>query len=299
MKTYMAIDAGGTYLKSALVNAEAGILMGSDFKTRSYSEGTKENIVEAYKKTLTNSLYYVTKNGLKIDGIGIATPGPFDYENGIPLMKHKFSNIYGLNLRELICEFARVSKDIPVVFMHDANAALTGEIWKGNAKGYKNASLITLGTGLGFSFSQNGEVQYCSNGGPAVSIYALPCMNGIVEDYVSKRGILDIYREINGNQEAELEITEIGILADKGDKASIETFSEAGRILADSVFNILKDKNIHCLLLGGQISRSYHHMEKSLKAGLKGLVSLEKISLAKNLDTAAFIGVLWEVLKKA
>jgi glucokinase len=296
-RTFLVIDAGGTFLKSALLNADAEILKGSSFKTRSFSEGPREQIIKAYGKTVSEALAYISRNHLKICGIGITTPGPFDYEKGIPLMKHKFSSIYGFNLRKLIVERSNLSGEVPVHFMHDANAALTGEIWKGNAKGYNNAALVTLGTGLGFSFSQKGKVQTGSQGGPAVSVYSMPCREGILEDYVSARGILKMYREITGTTDIkETEVSDIGMLADRGDRAGRESFREAGYILAGSIRDILHERNIQCLLFGGQISRSFHHMEEGFRAGLQGMKALNKISTVKDMDNAAFLGVLREIM---
>jgi glucokinase len=65
-----------------------------------------------------------------------------------------------------------------------------------------------------------------------------------------------------------------------------------GRILAESLEKILIERNIQCLLLGGQISRSFHHMEEPLKQGLKGIKCLHKVSVVKSIDNAALLGTL-------
>lgn len=97
-KLYLIIDAGGTYFKSAITDADAVISPGSTFQVRSYSEGPAEKILNAYRRTIIYGLTYIEENSGVLSGIGIATPGPFDYERGIPLMKHKFASVYGLNL---------------------------------------------------------------------------------------------------------------------------------------------------------------------------------------------------------
>jgi glucokinase len=33
------------------------------------------------------------------DGIAFAVPGPFDYEQGVSLLRHKFAALYDVNLR--------------------------------------------------------------------------------------------------------------------------------------------------------------------------------------------------------
>uniref|UniRef100_UPI003563D249 ROK family protein n=1 Tax=Mariniphaga sediminis TaxID=1628158 RepID=UPI003563D249 len=295
-KLYLIIDAGGTYFKSAIADAEAEILPGSTFQTRSWSEGPAVKIMNAYRETISFGLDCIRGERANLSGIGIATPGPFDYKMGMPLMKHKFSAIYGLKLPELIYKMPGMQPEIPICFMHDANAALAGEIWKGNARGFDNTALVTLGTGLGFAFSENGEVRYNTQGGPARSIFTLPYGNGVLEDYVSKRGILKMYQLKSGKLGDDIKVSDIGKWANGGDIKCIEIFKEVGSILAKALYEILDQKGIQCLLFGGQISRSFHHMEESLKAGLEKIKSLQKISEVKNIEHAALLGVLWKIM---
>jgi glucokinase len=126
-----------------------------------------------------------------------------------------------------------------------------------------------------------------------VTIYRLPYRQGILEDYAAQRGFLHIYQKINGKTEPEkIKVSDIGRWADEGDQYCIQTFQEVGRILAESLEEILIERNIQCLLLGGQISRSFHHMEEPLKQGLKGIKCLHKVSVVKSIDNAALLGVL-------
>ncbi len=297
-KVYLTIDAGGTYLKSAILSPEGVIIKNSFFMTRSYSKGSGKMILQAFRYTVHHGIAMIMKSGLELEGIGIAIPGPFDYEKGIPLMEHKFGGIYGMDLRTAIQDIAGLSTVPPVAFIHDANAVLAGEIWTGNAQGYDNVALITLGTGLGFAFSQNGVIQLNKMGGPCLSIYKLPFRQGILEDYTAQRGFLEIYGELSGKSDTTgIKVSDIGRWADEGDKASLDTFLNVGEILAETLKDILIEKNIQCLLFGGQISRSFHHMENSLKSGLKEMKLLRKISQVKSIDNAAFYGALHEILK--
>ena len=75
-------------------------------------------------------------------------------------MTHKFRNIYGISLLDLLRTRTDVGPTMPVLFMHDVNAAMLGEMRCGNARGFANAALIALGTGLGFACCLDGEVQY-------------------------------------------------------------------------------------------------------------------------------------------
>jgi len=289
---FLTIDAGGTYLKSAVINGEGEVLDGSAMTIKAYSEGSKEKILYAFRKTILKGLEMIDITGGKIEGIGIAFPGPFDYLNGVPQMEHKFLNIYGIKLREFFREISGISPDIPIIFINDAHAVLCGEIWKGNAQGFPNAAVVTLGTGLGFAFSKDGIVQCNSLGGPLVTIFRLPYKDGILEDYTARRGFLKIYSQISGKRTEGIDVSDLGKWADEGDKDSIRTFRAVGSVLAEAIHNILIERDIHCLLLGGQISRSFRHMQKTLSQGLIDIECLEKISAVKSIDNAPLLGAL-------
>lgn len=290
---YPVIDAGGTFLKSAVMDREGEVRQGSEFTTPSRSDGSKEEIIASLGECIASALSFAAEAGEAVKGIGISIPGPFHYGKGISLMEHKFSALYKVNLREEIRRLPGIPPGVPVCFMHDANAVLMGEQWLGNARPYRNSAVITLGTGIGFSHSQNRVVQCNDLGSPSVSIYRTPYKAGILEDYVSRRGILNIYKELNGNRiSPDTTVHQIGKQADEGDPLSREAFRRAGAILSEAVTGILQEKHIECLLLGGQISRSYSYMEESLRAGLCRVPSLRHISPVKNIDHAAFYGIL-------
>jgi len=293
MTAYLIIDAGGTFLKSAVLNSQGEVFQGSALSVESFSDGSKEEILQAFGEIISKGLKYIEERRMGLKGVGIAFPGPFHIEKATPLMKHKFQAIYGLDLRECFYQITEIPRSVPIRFIHDANAVLSGEIWKGNAQGFGNAAVVTLGTGLGFAISENGRVLCNEIGGPFLSIFKLPYKDGILEDYTAKRGFVRIYSELSGKtNDDEISVSDIGGWADKGDAASIETFKKVGKILAESLHDILIEKKIECLLFCGQISRSFHHIEPSLKDGLKDIECLQKISVVKSIDHAALLGTL-------
>lgn len=294
---YLAIDAGGTYLKSAVLDSGGTVLEGSSFKAEARSEGSREEILKGFVETLHHGLAFAGEKNMKFGGIGVAFPGPFDFSNGISLMEHKFRNIYGIRLPEIFREVPGIEPDIPICFLHDVNAVLLGEQWRGNAQGFQNTAVVTLGTGLGFTYTVDGLLQCNKLGSPAVPIYKLPYRDGILEEYTAKKGILKVYKEISGTADCGgIEVFDIGRWADEGNRDCVETFREVGRILADSLKGILQEKGIQCLLFGGQISRSFPHMEGELKKGLKDVKGLDRITMVKSIDSAALLGALKAVL---
>jgi len=294
-KVYLTIDAGGTYIKSAVLDREGIVLEGSSFKTRSFSDGPKEVILSAFSDTITQGLKIISSMGKQLGGIGMAFPGPFDYRNGIPLMSHKFQSLYGLSLGEALSGNLSKYKNVPFVFVHDANAVLMGEQWKGNGQGFENVAVVTLGTGLGFAVSEKRKVLCNDLGGPLITIYGLPYKEGILEDTISQRGILKSFERYGGLMGIGTDVAAIGRWAEEGDRASILAFRETGSILGEALKDILSERNIQCLLFGGQISRSFSHLETALGVELADVASLARITVVKSIDFSAFWGILFAI----
>jgi len=264
----LLLDIGGTYIKCS-----DGRSIPID------SGGSREEIRSALKHAVGNLS--------EIREVCIAIPGPFDYKNGIFLMKHKFQAVYGESFASLVDSPASVK----FRYMHDVNCMLLGELRSGICDKYDNVALITLGTGLGFSMSLNHQIQVNSSGSPLYTIFRYPYKDGILEDYVSKRGILKCYAELSGTSRNEVSVFDLSDMARSGDKTAQECFSSTGHILGKEIRPILAEFNIQCLLFGGQISKSFDLMEEAVRDELHGMDSLKHISPIEDIDNATFKGL--------
>lgn len=182
------------------------------------------------------------------------------------------------------------SGDVEFRYMHDVNCMLLGEMTDGNARGYRNVALVSLGTGLGFSVCRDGEILCNESGSPAISIYRMPCRGGILEDYVSKRGFLRGYGQ-------DMTVKKLADMARGGDSRAAERFAETGHILGSGIAEILKDNGTECLLFGGQISRSFDLFAPAVREELSGVSCLSRICTISDFDKAVFKGLqsLWDV----
>lgn len=251
MKYYVGLDVGGTYIKSAVVNSNGEILDDKIIINESFSNYDKEivlcNIMNIIKERI-NSL-----SNRSFSGISIAFPGPFDYENGISYMKgiNKYENIYGVNIKKEIEKYAKenfknITNDFNVKFENDAAMFALGQELLNDKKNNKVFALC-IGTGCGSAYIENGEVI------KSKWIYSIPYRDGIIDDYISCRGILKIANEcgIVG-----LEVKEI---ADKALK---------GEGLAKKVWNVFENNLLEVfklatecfkpdrVIIGGQVSKS-------------------------------------------
>lgn len=234
------LDVGGSYIKCA-----------DGRKIPAASRGSREEISAALREAIGSA-----------HRIGVAIPGPFDYRNGIFLMKHKYEAVYGESFREL----AGLGPEADIRFMHDVNAPLAGSM---KILGLRDAAIVTLGTGLGFSYALDGDVKKNPAGSPAMSLWNSPWGGGILEDYASARAISSAYTRKTGKPSRSA--YEAAKQADSGDIDAMEVYSDIGFVLGKALRPILDSLGIRTLLMGGQISKSIGLMIRPLKAELPGI----------------------------
>lgn len=113
-----------------------------------------------------------------------------------------------------------------------------------------------------------------------------------MEDQVSRRGIIAHYCQLSGIAECSgIDAKEIGFLAETGRNVNaIVTYRCVGRLLAQNIYDIVKELEIECVLLGGQIARSFTVMEQDLKEVLGDLPCLKKICIGENIDFSSLVG---------
>lgn len=293
-KYVIAIDAGGTFFKSAIISDKAEVLMGSLYTVPANNDSSPESVREAYRRTLATQLKTAEKAGLTISAVAVDTPGPFDYENGMSLMTHKFKAIYKIPLCPWMTE---VVGDIPITFIHDSAAFIKGEMWHCPYGEYKNAAAAMIGTGLGFATMLNGEVLRKPDGDPLYDIWCQPYdagdgMEHIAEDFISGKGISSRYKP--GGRNAK----EIEMLAVSGDEEARRVYEDTGRILAEIAAPVLEKVGAEIFILGGQISRALPLFEAELRKGLSNVTSLRKIVRSTRLEYSHMLGAACDCFEK-
>lgn len=261
----LLLDVGGTFIKSALGYSSKGAAEGTFLSVPISSDGSREDISEAFRTAVSQQLARAAEEGLAIEAICVAIPGPFDYNNGIFMMKHKFAAVYGVSLREILGDIA---SRIRLAFIHDVNGALLGALTANPQLKDGNVAISTLGTGLGFAYAENGTVMMSQTGSPAKDLWNMPYGNGILEDYVSRRGILRLYAEQGGVLAEGEDVKEIAMKARAGEGKAMEAFRSAGRHYAAGAKNMIESLDISHLLFAGQIAKSFDLMEEEIRAGL-------------------------------
>ncbi|MFN8471481.1 MAG: ROK family protein [Anaerolineae bacterium] len=190
----ISLDVGGTSIKSGIV-AQGSLLLGPTRRTPIAEGGSAEKILETFQTVVADALSDLEDR--PVLGIGVGIPGPFDYAQGVSLIRHKFAAIYGVSLRDTLAA-CLPDPTAPVLFRNDAEAAIVGEALYGAGRAYRRLIGVTLGTGLGAAFVRDG---LAVRDGPDVpaggELYPIPYQDATADDFFSIRGLLARLREVD------------------------------------------------------------------------------------------------------
>lgn len=268
----LSVDAGGSSLKAALIK-DNSIIRDSFFTVPVRSDGSAEEIKKSYLTLGQTALQLADMHRVRIGCASICIPGPFDYESGCFLMKHKYQSVYGMSLRPWLEE--GLYEAVPTVFLHDSTAFLLGAIRSIPSKNYRRICGVIIGTGLGFASMIDGKILEQPSGGPGISIFGRPYRGKTAEDYISKKGILSRYHQLagdcksNGTASDSIEVKELAERAGRGEENARKVFHETGTHLAAVLLPIMKEYRFEQLILGGAISKSSALFLPALKEGLR------------------------------
>lgn len=281
----LALDIGGTFLKTCLCDREGTPLPGSFDREPVDSDGDLAAVKTSYQTLLRRMKAKAEERGLILAAVAADIPGPFDFRNGVSRMEHKYTSLFGV---PLFPWFQEALGSIPVRFLHDSSAFLSGASLAHPE--IRNCAGVMIGTGLGFAVMKEGVIQQNENGGPAYSIYRRPFKGQTAEDFISGRAILRRYNELSPVPAESAKV--IGDSAESGtDPVAVQVYREIGENLALVIGPILQELGTEALYMGGQISKSFVVFGPALREGLKDVKTLSIIEEAKDLDLAHLTGV--------
>lgn len=248
---YLCLDVGGTQIKAAAVDRE-GNLKGELHYFPAKAKESREALLNHFADIIEK----VRIPGTRTCGIRLAFPGPFDYERGICLLRglDKYDELYNVDLRREIADRIQ-TPPVLLRFLNDAAAFALGEMRFGRAKGAKRALFVCMGTGCGSSFGVDGELAPRGTAGVPESgyIYDAPFLDGCIDDYLSRRGLLSLTQKQMGMA---LDGKALAERVQDGDERARECYLSFGRRIRDALMPFLEGFCPEILCLGGQITRS-------------------------------------------
>ena len=148
MKYFLGVDIGGTSVKSGVVDEAGRLLSNNKLPLPPDWPGLMDCIVGLFREAAAR---------YPLSGVGLATPGITNSCTGT------ISGIAAPPVAYILgkCFFELGSRlGVPVALEQDANCAVLGEHWVGNAAGCSSAVVLVLGTGLGGGILLDGRIHH-------------------------------------------------------------------------------------------------------------------------------------------
>jgi len=275
----LGADIGGSHISCALLDTGTLQLLPNSFSRIMINpHGTAEEILQSWCSCIRNAW---DSHGLPGTKIGIAMPGPFDYDCGIALMKgtEKYEALYGMNVRAALASMLTIAPE-DIRFQNDASCFLLGEMQVSSRKSYLKSIGITLGTGLGSAIFECGTVQDANR-------WNRPFDTGFAEEYISTRFFVRRYKELTG--ELIKGAQELAQMV-PGNPFAQKVFNEFAGNLASFVRDFVRDEQPEFLVIGGNISKAWELIYPALQPVEQESAIPIKIEAAILGEEAALIG---------
>jgi glucokinase len=272
----LTTDIGGTHITSAICNLELKTIIPESLtRIEVFSKGTADHIFTTWN---TACQYSLANSPGAVSGMGVAMPGPFDYENGISYIKglDKYEGIYGLNIKNRLAENLNLNPS-NIRFRNDAESAIAGETIAGAGRKYNDVVGITLGTGFGSAISRYKITKDVNWGSDNYK-------SSIADDYFSTRWFLTRYHELTGSFIPG--VKELAILAEN-DENAIKVFNEFAIDLNAFLKQKLPIFSPQALVICGNIAKAHHLFLPYLKENLGEVV----VELGQLGEYASLLGV--------
>lgn len=147
----LGIDIGGTKIAFAIIDHNGEVHLKEIAAIDSRASTDVGELITVGAAKLINAAESL---GHRVKAIGVSVPGISRQATGTVWAP----NIPGWDDYPLLSEIKVVAGHTPVTIESDRACYISAEVWKGNARGCKNAVFIAVGTGIGAGIMVNGEI---------------------------------------------------------------------------------------------------------------------------------------------
>jgi len=266
----VAVDVGGTEIKSALVDSDFNVIATTTAPTPK-ADSTGVETVKAIAAIVAE--FGATQ---KVEAVGLAVPGALDEPAGTSRWS---GNLQWKNLpiRKLLEDAIK----IPVAFGHDVRTAAVAELRSGAAKGAHNAIFIPVGTGIAAAFIIDGEIRsaegYAGEIGHIDVNGKYPCVcgkTGCLEAASSTLAISKAYESQSGKSGTTTE--EIYKLVVTGDSVATHVWNDAMSAMARACETLITLLAPEVIVFGGGLSNAGDTFLKPIRDYLDASLTFQR-----------------------
>ncbi|MBO8485674.1 MAG: ROK family protein [Bacteroidetes bacterium] len=237
----IAVDLGGTNVRVGLVEGNRIVRLLSQ---PCHAKGPEEEVTGQIFSMIEELL-----PGSPVKGIGVGVPSVVDMDKGIVYDVIGIPSWKEVHLKELL--EARFS--LPAYINNDCNCFALGVSRFGEAKGYREAVCVTLGTGVGSSLVIDGRL-YAGHNTGAGEIGNIPYLDKDYEFYCSSRFFVS---KGTSGKDAEKD-------AAAGKPDAVRLMDEFGVNIGRLVKVIMYAFDPHVIVFGGSIANAFDLFKSSM-----------------------------------
>lgn len=284
----VGVDIGGHHIAAALVAGSPLRLVPDSYRHAEVaSDADADTLISRWAETIETVIALAPE---EVGGVGIAMPGPFDYRSGIAYFQGanaKFQALYDFDV--LAALTAAMQRPRPIRFLNDATAFGVGCVGMGFAPTEGRVLGVTLGTGLGGAFLEDGvPVVADPRVPPCGCLWDLPFLDGIADNYVSARWLLHTARARSGTPFAD--VAAAAAAARDGDASAEAVFADYGANLGSVIAPWVKRFDAGTIMLGGRITRAYDLFGPTLAEVLSNAGLAPTLAVHEDTEDAAIAG---------
>jgi glucokinase len=268
-KFAIGTDIGGSHICSAAIDLTAKSILKRSFAHQKVdNQAAAPEILCKWAAALNQSIAAVPLGSLA--GIAFAMPGPFHYARGVAKFTPdvaKYQNLYNIHITDHLKPLLRLSdsaEDFDFRYINDAASFGIGEAWLGKAVGTKRSLTLTLGTGLGSAFIEDGVPVVDRDDVPRMgTLWHVPFKGDIADAAFSTRWFINRYAEKSGTRLPD--VKQIALRATNNEAQAKEVFAEFGTNLRTFLIPWLKKFDAQVLVIGGNIAAAHNEFLPALE----------------------------------
>jgi glucokinase len=272
-------DIGGSHITAALVDIDnKQLLDDSTCRQEIRPCASVDELLQGWAGCIAKAT-----GSTEIQKVCLAMPGPFDYVEGICLIRdqNKYPGLYGVNIRQRLSELLNIDPSY-IYLRNDAACFLQGEVFSGTVAGATHVIGLTLGTGLGTAIYKDGMAE-------SADLWNMPFKDSIAEDYISSGWFTKRYHALNGKPIDG--VKELASLAHI-DEHIRQIFEEFGINLAEFLNRFIESANPDAVVIGGNISLAFPFFSEPVRRQVGILNPGVRIYKSAKGENAALIGAV-------
>lgn len=292
MKTYLAIDIGGTQIKYGRLDEAGQVLESYKMDTEAYKGGP--HILATVKKLVEDFHAQDALSGVAISSAGMVDPDKGEIFYSGP----QIPNYAGTQFKSEI----ETTFGLPCEIENDVNCAGLAEGISGAGQGSQISICLTIGTGIGGCLLVDGQI-FHGFSNSACEVGYLHLSDGAFQDLASTTALVQEVARLHNQDPADWNGYKIFQEAKAGDPHCIAAIDRMVNYLGQGIANICYVANPEVVILGGGIMAQKDYLYEKIQAALKAnlvssLADKTKLAFAEHENAAGMLGAFYHFQQK-